>query len=513
LDKVREDLAGRLSREGFRPFRFEDFRKQSEWRRHTPAQNEGTCLEEIDRSDFVVCIFSTTYGSSARDHLAGIALTDLEFFQAFKGGKPIRVYLLDYANPAPELGALVEIIRVILPDAVVSVATPRELSDRVIADLQHHYQRRHRFALRSEHRRFMVFCERTIQRRLVLDDELTGLRFLRDQFPAAARAFDAAKVGEELKTAQQLRPHDVRLAALWDILTDLFAVPWQTEHRSLALWDQCLSAWNKSAAWYGQHGFQYAGALAADNTLVAIRALRAGNGEAMTLAEILRRGDRIAGEPVGWIRLYETGGALGSEYFSISKLSPARWREHFLWKADAWCAVGERVDAIETQAGLEPDLGGRSGRASIRGQVRLALGDSTGGIRMLQDSLRWRIEARLSPDSIGWAEVALGHALYMNGDRPTGERMLDVGLQALEQSGSPGFVVRAKKRVAQVRLKQWRLREAARQLDEAWEISHKHHLRDQIADLERLVPRAIRLLVGRSAHRDREVKQKSISKN
>src|SRR5579871_5273957 len=94
-----------------------------------------------------------------------------------------------------------------------------------------------------------------------------------------------------------MRPHDVRLAALWSIVQSLCATPWPTDHRELNLWDRCLSAWNKSAAWYGQHGLQYAGALAADNSLMAIRVLSATAGEQMSLAEVIRRGESHVGNP------------------------------------------------------------------------------------------------------------------------------------------------------------------------------------------------------------------------
>jgi hypothetical protein len=495
LADVREQIASRLAEAGFRPFLFEKFRSQNDWKLFTPAENENTCLEEIDRSDFVVCVFDAQYGSSARDHIAGIALTDLEMFQALRSGKPIRIYVLENPKRSPELVALLEIAGTALPGMVVNLSTKRAIGDRVVADLEEHFRRSKRTRPLSECKRFSMFCERTIQQRFSLDDQLTGLRFLRDQFPTHSGVFDAENVADDLAMAQQLRPHDVRLAALWSVLQSLFAVPWYAaDRRWLDLWDRCLSAWNKSAAWYGQHGLQYAGALAADNTLVAIRALLAGTGEAMTLAEILKRGERIAGAPAGWIRLYETAGALGSEYFSISGLSPWRLRKHYLWKADTWCAVGERVDAIEAKAGLDPNLAGRAARASIRGQVRMALGDRSTGIRLLEESLRCRIEAKLNPDSIGWAQVALGHALYLNGNKRQAETNLDAGLAAVERTGSPGFIVRAKKRVAQIRVRQLRLRDAGAQLEQAWEIARTNHLMGQMAELERLVPRSLRLL-------------------
>ena len=247
-DRIR--VADRLEHAGFHPFRFEQFREQADWNRFTPAENENTCLGEIDRSDFVVGLVEDEYGGSGADHAAGIALTDLELFQAIRARKPLRVYVLNGHNRVPEVAALLMILRTVLSDAVVDVATRQQLPEIVAQDVERHFGKKRP----SGTDRMAAYSRRMIVQRAPLDDELTGLRFLRGEFPRTARPFDPNQLSADLVAAEPLRPHDVRLAALWEVLQCLFAAPWTSDRRSLDLWDRALSAWNKSAAWCGQHG-------------------------------------------------------------------------------------------------------------------------------------------------------------------------------------------------------------------------------------------------------------------
>jgi hypothetical protein len=85
-------------------------------------------------------------------------------------------------------------------------------------------------------------------------------------------------------------------------------------------------------------------------------------------------------------------------------------------------------------------------------------------------------------------------------DVNTGEAATDgegLVMAALERHGSPEFTVRAKKRMAQIRARQLRLKEAAEQLDSALKIATANHVLDQIADFNRFAPRGIRTLFQR----------------
>ncbi len=325
------------------------------------------------------------------------------------------------------------------------------------------------------------------------DDPFAGLRFLLDRYPHATRSFDRLQVEDQLSKAEQVRPHARRLHHLWDVIQTLFSVPWQNHEDSLDLWDRALGGWGKSSAWSGQHGLLYAGTLAATNTLLMVRALAASGEEHASLESILRTGDSSRpGTPQPWLRLYQLGGALGSEYYSVARLSPRRHRNHFFLKADRWCQVAERCRAIERKAGLEPDLEGHAAVASIRGEVRMRLGDAPGSISQLEDSLRFRQDAGLDIEAVAWAQVALGYAQFvLDVDRRTGAETLEAATRALEGGRSPEFAVRAKKRLAHVMVRQLRLGDALRERDSALALAKHHELFGQVADLEAMLPRPL----------------------
>ena len=94
LANLRQEIAARLRAEGAEPFRFEEFQSEVDWLRASPAENENICLGKIEWSDSVLGLIGTSYGGSGRQHLAGVALTDLELFHALRLGKRMRVYVL-----------------------------------------------------------------------------------------------------------------------------------------------------------------------------------------------------------------------------------------------------------------------------------------------------------------------------------------------------------------------------------------------------------------------------------
>jgi hypothetical protein len=354
------------------------------------------------------------------------------------------------------------------------------LKANVQRDVEQHF-RRHRVHLSS---RFNQFFRQLILARQQHDDKKHGMRLLLDDYPSTIAPFDPDRANEELSLVGSLASYDAQLNATWQVFRRLFAAPWRTNHQWLDIWDRALSTWDKPAAWYGLHGFTFAGKLAANNTLLAVRALAASKGESESLADLIQRGADQTGSPEGWVKLFETGGSLASEYYSIAERAwPLSLRRKYLIKADDWCQVAERADAKNT------NLKRRASVASIRGQVRMQLEDRAEAVRLLEESLRCRIAGELGPDSVGWGQVALGYAHFQAGRRVQGQRLVEEGTATLEQSGSPGFVVRAKKRLASIHVKRGHFGAALREVREARSICVKHGLRDQLDDLGSLLKR------------------------
>ncbi|MBW2075843.1 MAG: DUF4062 domain-containing protein [Deltaproteobacteria bacterium] len=475
LNTIRSGLADWLERRGYNAFVFEKFKDEAEWKALLPAAREAICLDHVSRSRLYVGIFRATYGSSARDHTADMAFTDLEFFEAFRSGVPMRLYLLADVKPDARLTALLTLVETVLPGAPVRVTSEANLRDRLERDIDIHFGRRTPLVVPPS--RFERYSRALIVHRKADDDRDEGLRFLLDRYPAPELPFDPDLVRAELEQVRILRSYQARMNATWRVFQRLFHFHWREAHDYLDLWDEALGLWATAAAWRGLHGFIVAGRLAADNTLVAVRVLRASAGERASLAELMRKGQTRTGTREEWIRLYGTGGALASEYYSIAKQAPRSLKTHYLTKADSWIAVAERTFAIE------PNQKREAGLASIRGHIFLEWGrvaeaippsrtkpssSRGGGARRI---LRGRGEGR------PWLRL-LPRRQASRGRAPIVE-----GLSELERHGSPGFLARAKRKAARAYMRGWAFRKALHELVEVKDLVETYDLNNQGRDV------------------------------
>lgn len=471
LDAIRSGLAGWLEQRGYDAFVFEKFKEEAEWKALLPAACEAICLDHVRRSRLYVGIFRTTYGSSASDHTADMAFTDLELFEAFHAGVPMRLYLLADAAPDPRLTALLTVVETVVPGALVRVTSEADLRDRVQRDIDIHFGRR--IPLIVPPSRFERYSRVLIVHRKADDDRDEGLRFLLDLYPKPMLPFDRDLVRHELVQIRTLQSYQARINATYRVFQRLFHVPWMRTHDHLDLWEDALGLWDTAAAWLGLHNLTYAGRLAADNTLVAVRTLTASAGEIASLAELMRKGETRTGTHEEWIKLYATGGALASGYYSIAKQAPRSLKTHYLAKADSWIAVAERTFA------REPNQKREAGLASIRGHIFLEWGRGAEAIPLLERSLHLREEAALGASSVGEAKVDLGYAYHLAGRRREGERLIAEGLAELERHGSPGFLARAKRKVAHVYTRSWAFGKALHELVELKDLVETYGLNDQ----------------------------------
>ena len=345
LGGIRSALADWLERSGYDAFVFEKFMERAEWGVLLPASRESICLDDVTHSRLYIGIFHAAYGSSADDHSADIAFTDLELFEAFRAGVPMRLYLIEEAKPEPRLIALLTLVETVLPGALVRVTSEAALRDRIERDIDIHFGRRAPIIASAS--RFERYVRALIVHRKADDDRREGLKFLLDRYPPPELPFDPDLIRAELDRIPAIQSYQARMNATWRVFQRLFNVPWRRNYTHLELWDEALGFWETAAAWRGLHGFIYTGRLAADNTLVAVRVLRASAGERASLAELVRKGETRTGTRDEWISLYATGGALASEYYSIAKQAPRALKIHYLAKADSWIEVAERSFARE----------------------------------------------------------------------------------------------------------------------------------------------------------------------
>jgi len=175
LEDVRQEIYDWASANGLEAWIFE---KSDPLLGQTPPANiERVCLRQVDESVLYIAIFHQRYGSTTKFHLANVSLVDLEFFEAFKEGKPILVYILGSFTPEPELEAFIQIISTLVPNSVKFCETKRHLIQQIQRDIAQYFGASEQYQGTDRTRRFRRFLAglATIRRPLDVD---VGLRFL-----------------------------------------------------------------------------------------------------------------------------------------------------------------------------------------------------------------------------------------------------------------------------------------------------------------------------------------------
>ncbi len=482
--KLHEWATGR----GYTPFTSEKSRPDLDPRNVPYAQIAHVCLDEVASADLYIGIFYHGYGGSFAYHVGKIGLTDLEFFEAFRSGKAIRCYVVNHPKRDPELDVLLDIAQAILPNAFVE-CDEHELLGRIKRDVDEYFDPS---AQRSLKRGLAAMFDRYFKHLVRVRHPLElegGIRFLGDKYPVSGTTgIDRRDISARIARASDLSSHDARLNEIWTILPALYPTPWRSDRANRALWDEALSVWSKSAAWRRLHGPMLVGKLAADNTLLCVRSLIASDGEILTLQDLLAAGAMSRyGRTEEWARLYGTGGALASEYYSIGKAIALR-RRHYLNKAGAWVRVARRTLDIEYDPVQD------AGLCSIHGHILLALGRLTDGIGELERCIDLHRNAR-SPVSVV-AEITgdIGYAHFLSGRLGRAEAMIMEGVRGLERAMNPAFASRIKRKAAEFYLATGRLESAAQQIREADAIC----LMYGIAPQSERFPRAVRKALGLS---------------
>lgn len=473
LEDLRQQMKDAAEEAGLNPWIFE---KVEELRKASPQESQRICLNNVDVSDLYVAVFHRGYGSSSANHLADISLVDLEFFEAFKEQKPIRVYILEPFDPEPNLSALVEIVRSLVPDSIRICPNKKFLLSRFRRDLDSYRATVSTSAPTAGTRIFTRFLHRLCDYRRGLDQGL-GLRFLADKYPPpSGRKFSRDIAEEHLAALASFQNWHERLDQTWEVITSLFEVPWQDRRYSefLPLWDQAFGSWDKSSAWVGLHGPLLMGKLAADNSLLAVRALRASHGELVTLQSLLSAPPSKTGTTEEWADLYSLGGAIASEYYSIAKMAITRSTMHYYFKrSEDWLRCALR--SVE----IRPNPIQEAGISAIWGHVSLGLGKVDTAIEHFEKSLNLLIEYGASAGSVAEVEADLGYALIRSGKIREGEKLLLRGVEGLERAMSRGFTARAKRMLAAHYARRGHLREALIQLAQVTALCQKHGITDR----------------------------------
>jgi Uma2 family endonuclease len=254
---------------------------------------QAACLTYARAADEFIAIIDGSYGRA--ENLAEVCVLELELLTAALAGKPFHLFLLEPYSPDPRTESLLHALR--LAHRHLVDRRPKS-GDEILTALT---------ARLATIRRDGRQTRRPQPRPVMLED--LDVRFLDGRFmPLFPDPPSPELVQGLLKNAGLSTSVPGGLVDTWMALRHLCSAPYSDPAFAayLPLWDVALSRWASAAAWYGLHGAQYLGRLAAVNTLLWIR----------------RQPGVRPGACVDSLAIHGTYGGLASEYDSIAKQAP-----------------------------------------------------------------------------------------------------------------------------------------------------------------------------------------------
>lgn len=431
------------------------------------------CLDQVGRADIFLCVLHGKHGSRIRSDKLQASWNashfEVEIYQAALLRKPIYVLVHRDFDPDSSLMGFLSLLGDVLPHA----PWPRLSDDQIVAAIEQIVMPgiarsiRHRYLskLSSTSARLTDALAAARDDAPAADLRQPSFEFLGGNTDTTIPIPDLALVRDALQRADTQTNQQRRLARYWIALRGLMGAHYRAtrDPEVLRLWDRALGGWGKSAAWYGLHAHLRVGTLAAFGSQWRARIALADAG-----AKDLDPGF-----------LKPPHGPLGSAYYSLSKRhrSPQR-------RARALTAGLSHVNAA-----LVAESGDPSGLYAIRASIHLAQGNRAGAIEDYRRVYDIRRSAAVSAAGIGEALSEFGFGLVQTGRRREGLGYLEEGVDLLQQHGSPGFLVRAKRKLAVGYAKNGSLVRARAQLLEAHDLAVLHGLHDQITAEMKLVRR------------------------
>lgn len=415
----------------------------------SPEDVQIGCLRYVREIPEFICILDGSYGTPW--NLAQLCVLELEIFTAALADKPFHFFLLDPYEPDPRTETLINAVRLAKPDLHDTRPTSR---DEILVGL------RSRLARGPAGLRRGPLGGR-LQRagRAAEESPDLNVRFLDGNFTPLHEGPSGEEVIRELLSRASTETDEAaRLVGTWMAIRHLCAVPYSDPKSAhfLPLWDVALGQWASAAAWYGLHGHNYLGRLAAVNTLIWIR-------------EHSGEGNR-AGRSI-----QSSYGARASEFYSMAKTAESRALRRSLLRR-AWADVNRALDAVGADA---------SGLLAIRASVLQALGRRCAGLRDYRTVLRIRLANRESEGRIGEAQAELGMGYLRVGRIRKAGRYLAQGVANLERAGRYEFTVRGMRKLAMFYLVTLRRQRAVDTLRRARDLARTHEVKGQ---LQQIVP-------------------------
>lgn len=426
-----------------------------------PFEIVDACLEQVRQCRIFLCILGERHGTAIEieGYPARVSFVEIEVYLAALLGKPMFFFRVPGSALDPRTEDYLGILKLAYPEMMFGGTERDVLSDvRRVLIAREPSVRGGAGALpwltSSPIRRYVGALFACRGRPLHGERPSLGLQFLNRAFAREGHA-NLDLVESLLREHATQRDPERRLTRLWVAVRELLAAPYDVsaQAEALPLWNRVLGDWVRSAAWYGLHGHVYLGGLAAINSLDGVRA---------RLRETSSRHlDPSLLEP--------PYGARASALYSIAKRLPRR--------RDRLEVLQHALDQMK-QIPIE-HAHGDSAFYSVRGQILSRMGRASEAVRDLERMLAIRVSRQEEEHRIGEALANLGYAHLCQGNPWKGRDLLEKGVGLLEKGGHPGFLVRARKKLALALLETGHPIRARRELLKVRRIVLENRLYDQ----------------------------------
>lgn len=450
------DLGVRLGR----PVYVDEIDKPRKLPSPAPIEVVDELFTRIDESELFICVLSGDRLGANLDlfgQVAHASYWEIELLYAALLGRPAHVFVTHDFVPTPPVEHLLGLLRPALAPAswhgpmnrrqvVDGVKRLVEESAKPAWDVQPGLPGR--------------LLERLIQAReptpLGGVAERSHLLFLGGALTDTTVHADLDLVRALLSGANAQPNERRRLAGLWPAIRQLMGAPFarRENEEALPLWNMVLGAWSSAAAWYGLQGHVHLGSLAALNSMVLVR-------------EKMRDPDRRSFDPAD---TRYPGGALGSTRYSIAKrLARSRTRNRMFEAALA-----------DVNRSLREGVADVANTLAVRGSILRQQWRLLAALDDYKRVLKLREQEDAPEGQLGEALSELGFGYLLTGRLLKGKRLLVDGVRFLEGGDSrPGFLVRARRKLAIAEALTGHPLVAREELARAARLAAEHSLRDQ----------------------------------
>ncbi|MDP1547865.1 MAG: hypothetical protein Q8L87_17795 [Anaerolineales bacterium] len=416
-----------------------------------------------DADVFIVLLGSERHGSglTINGEPAHVSYWEAELFYAVLLKKTIHVFEIEGFKPGIKLDALLKMLRYALPSDAWSGPHPRSNITLAIYEFLAKAPSYPPRIWRSAPRLIGAFVDGLFALRGVDGSggraEIETLQFLDSSFADITVVPNEAVITSLLDEVRTMSTEDGRLTRLWIVYRELNGAPIENEGSAdfLPYWNRFFSEWVSAGSWYGLHGHAHLSVLPA----------------LIQQAKVRKRMRALKSSEWREEHTDYAGGALASSRYSIAGLSGSRHNRQFLLHAalhDINRSMGENT-------------ADKANLLAVRGSVYRRLGSISAAVADYEEVVKLRKRSAAPDSAVGEALSELGYGYLFQLRFLRGRSLLEEGVRLLSNGSSrPGFLIRARRKLAVSYALTGHLWKAKEEFHEARTLAMQHGVFDQI---------------------------------